>query len=49
MKSHIQCHYLKKIAVDTWITVLAPSGSAKTFSFTKIEDLIPIKPDGKSY
>ncbi|EBX4412453.1 MULTISPECIES: hypothetical protein [Enterobacteriaceae] len=37
----------KKSHVNTWVTVLAPSGSAKTYSLGKIEDLIPIKPDGE--
>ena len=37
----------KKSPVNTWVTVLAPSGSAKTYSLGKIEDLIPIKPDGE--
>lgn len=37
----------KKSSVNTWVTVLAPSGSAKTYSLGKIEDMIPVKPDGE--
>jgi len=31
----------EKTPLDTWVTVLAPSGSAKTFSFSRIKKLIP--------
>jgi hypothetical protein len=33
--------------LDTWITVLAPSGSAKTFSTSQIKKMIPENIDGK--
>ncbi|THK76519.1 hypothetical protein, partial [Klebsiella pneumoniae] len=36
-----------KNPLDTWITVLAPSGSAKTFSNAQINKMIPKTPDGK--
>jgi len=31
----------EKAPLDTWVTVLAPSGSAKTFSYGKIKKIIP--------
>ncbi|HBY7363730.1 TPA: hypothetical protein MI633_27695 [Klebsiella pneumoniae] len=34
----------EKTPLDTWVTVLAPSGSAKTFSFSRIKKLIPTDP-----
>ncbi|HGV5377621.1 TPA: hypothetical protein ACNDLL_004195 [Shigella sonnei] len=36
-----------KSPCDTWITVLAPSGSAKTFSIGQIKKVIPTDLDGK--
>ena len=37
----------EKSPLDTWITILAPSGSAKTFSNSQIKKVIPVGIDGK--
>jgi len=37
----------KKMSLDTWVTILAPSGSSKTFSHEKITDIIPENLEGE--
>jgi len=37
----------KEMSLDTWVTILAPSGSSKTFSHDKITDIIPENLEGQ--